>query len=67
MKLISVQSRGNRIANVQNESVRGKSIFLFVVKEISPWGNSSVVCAESFSFESSALKAATEWLEGATV
>lgn len=67
MKLISVQSSGNRIANVQNESVRGKSIFLFVGKEISPWGNSSVVCAESFSFEFSALKAAAKWLKGATV
>jgi hypothetical protein len=65
MILISVQSRGNRIANVQKESVRGKSIFLFVGKEISPWGNSSVVCAESFPFEFSALQAAEWWLKGA--
>ena len=67
MKLISVQSRGNRLANVQDESVKGKSFFLFVGKEISPWGNSSVVCAASFSFECSALKAAEKWLRGAQV
>lgn len=66
MKLISVQSRGDRIANVQSESVRGgENIFLFIGKEISPWGNAWVVCAKSFSFEFSALKAAERWLKGA--
>lgn len=65
MKLISVQSRGDRLAIVQQLEILGSDFVLtrkkFGVKKFKQYR------FRAFAVKESALKAAEKWLEGAEV
>ena len=67
MKLISVQSRGNRIAKVERFEIFG-SDYVLTKKKIQSGDKSFRKSSRLISYvkRTEALKAAAKWLEGAT-
>lgn len=69
MKLISVQSRGDRLVRVVKQRIRPFYCFILWGKKISyseEWGATiSADILGSYDTDKQAIKAATEWLEGA--
>ena len=70
MKLISVQSRGDRLTRLEllDSRFHPSRIYLYKLKQrdFGAYGQHKAYKTRLFYYKSSALKAAAEWLQGAS-